>query len=61
MVKSKPCLCVTAVLKGMGVTTELDKLQNNRALGPPKHRKQVSKQQMKGVRHDYCVKALCCK
>jgi len=31
----------TDVLKGMNVTTELEKLQNNRALGPAKHRKQV--------------------
>ncbi|XP_052809828.1 nuclear pore complex protein Nup205-like [Mya arenaria] len=32
---------ILTVLKGMAVTAELDKLQNNRALGPPKHRKQV--------------------
>lgn len=31
----------TAVLQTMNLTAELDKLQNNRALGPPKHRKQV--------------------
>ncbi|XP_045195259.2 nuclear pore complex protein Nup205-like [Mercenaria mercenaria] len=29
------------VLKTMNVTTELDKLQNNRAIGPPKHKKQI--------------------
>ncbi|KAL4232887.1 hypothetical protein ACF0H5_007574 [Mactra antiquata] len=29
------------VLKTMDVVKELDKLQNNRALGPPKHRKQI--------------------
>ena len=34
----------TDVLKGMNVTTELEKLQNNRALGPAKHRKQVLSQ-----------------
>lgn len=32
---------VLAVLQKMDLTAELDKLQNNRALGPPKHKKQV--------------------
>ncbi|XP_052238220.1 nuclear pore complex protein Nup205-like isoform X2 [Dreissena polymorpha] len=33
---------ILGVLKTMNLTAEIDKLQNNRALGPPKHRKQVS-------------------
>jgi len=32
---------VADVLQTMDLTKELDKLQNNRALGPPKHKKQV--------------------